>query len=334
VGSIATDEEPNEQTPTPTIPTETPQPPQAELSFARITPYDNYITIEVEGGAEGDLYEYFISRTPEDLWDNPDWATVLTNTTHTFGVNQHGYSPPLMTNTRYYIGVINRGQEGLPTDTVQSYISAQVYTTRLQNLQHYAVYGRRSVSMPDHEEIPENTHDTVHFRVRFFPNDDFLARFDVNNDGVVNQDDVIALQQAIEGTFEILNPITQVEYTGISAQTVDVIRGDINKDGVINEDDIERLQAIIDAESAGGVRFNLYYKRDADAENFDLEYILQTVTLDVIPCLTQETVIDHSFTGLEANEEYFISIFSLQQAHYDQPWDKRHLVTRTAQATP
>ena len=333
------------------------------LFFDSIRIFDNFITVIVTGGSDGDRYDYCIIPESEfnatTFWDCIDWDDT-TVTAYTFA--------NLKANTSYYIGVANYGTTY--TNNI-GYKWELVTTRKLQNLQDYEIYDGKAISKPDSETISENTTDTVYFRTRFFPNPDFLARFDVNDDGVVDEIDVERLQEYVNGTYSIPNPITTIEYTGISARTVEVARGDINKDSktnvthadgkivneqitqtTIDQSDVNRLKAILDAPDLGGVQFKIYLKSDYDAMNAVyqqyLNGLVSKATYDValiayqakilqppktpatIPSLTEETVIDESFTGLDPSGEYVIMAYGLMQKHYDEPWDRHYLISRTA----
>jgi len=176
--------------------------------------YDNFITVDVTSGSTDDKYDYFISTTSSTLWNSPDFRGT-TNTTYTF------YN--LKAETSYYIGVADYGKND---ETLISSCYKYITTKKLQNLQIYEIYDRTADIKPDYETIPVNTSDTIYFKARFYPNPDYLARFDVNNDGVVDNNDIVALQEYVSNgtTNSIPNSPTEYNYTGLSPETTTIIR--------------------------------------------------------------------------------------------------------------
>lgn len=290
-----------------------------KIIFDDVKVYDNYIKVTVTGGESSDWYRYYITTIQTDLWDNPEEGNVTNDNQFIFR--------NLQADTKYYLGVICYSN----SLAIKGSSNATITTRTLINLQHYEVYDRQAISKTDHTTIKANTEDTVYFKVRFFPNPDYLGRFDVNNDGVVDERDVEALQQAIDGTYIISNRYISYNYAWVSTGKTDTIysnRGDINKDGIIDQDDVERLKHIVESRDVGSIAFLLYTKSDFDAQRFNNRIFMEE--LPDIPSLTEETVINRSFSGLEPDTEYVVTVFSRSQKHYGAPWDSHSFTCRTA----
>lgn len=260
----------------------------------------------------------------------------------------------LKADTRYTVGVVNYGSTGQRNPVSQT-SDIHTSTRKLKNLQLYTIYDRTDSLMSDWEEVPENTADTIYFRAKFSANPDFLARFDVNNDGVVDNNDVIALQEVVDGKRTIPDLIarTQYNYVGFSMVNMEILRGDINgdsamwnKDGdsvitrpdLITQDDVDRLtEFVIHGNNEGSVKFKLLlqsvyeeYKHDFSngTKNVD-DYTVAITTINTIPNVNTETIIDGTFTGLKANQEYVVLAYSQNQKYYATPHDMWSLVTHT-----
>jgi len=84
----------------------------------------------------------------------------------------------------------------------------------------------------------------------------------------------------------------------------------VNKDGKIDQSDVDRLNSILSAPDIGGIQFKLLTKDDYDKGIYT--NVLQTINESTIPSLTQETVFDGSFTGLQPNTKYIVLAYKLR----------------------
>jgi nucleoside diphosphate kinase len=296
---------------------------ESPIHFTDVVYHDNYIKASVIGGVEGDKYDYYISTISDELWTNKV-ADRIADTTYSF-MN-------LKTETKYYIGVVC--YENGTAYKGQS--NANSTTRKLLNLQHYEIYDReggQARGKADYTEIVENTKNTINFRTKFYPNPDYLGRLDVNDNGVIDDIDLISLQESLLGIYTIPNQRTSYQYTWLKTGVTDtfyVTRGDINNDGTVDGDDVSKLSSILNSPDIGEVVFNLIRKTDYDADNYKGEYVVQKKILPT-QSLSTETVINETFTGLQSGTEYVIMLFAEEQKHYESPYDLHYATVKTSE---
>lgn len=89
-------------------------------------------------------------------------------------------------------------------------------------------------------------------------NDKLIFYGDLNQDGVINQDDADIIQQYLDGSLEL--------------DDLQKVLGDVNHDEIVDEKDLQYILNFISGEGNAGDTGNIYYIKESDhGINFDVE---------------------------------------------------------------
>jgi hypothetical protein len=251
----------------------------------------------------------------------------------------------LKANTDYFfqVGEVDENNNFVAHTPLNNSSYGRARIPGLRNMQTVERYGRVSVQYEGHINIPENTEDTIYFQFRFVANPDFLARFDINGDGIVDERDVEVLRNYLFNDLAIENPSTVVGYTRPSGAFYEytVTRGSLHGTGTVTEDDLAFLEWLLDGrmdeygrapdlsrpDDKQGTILELRYISDVDEC-----YVVEELHFpDFIPKMTEDSELPvQSFTNLTPGVTYYVRVYTPRQLHYNQLYDDWELASSTA----